>query len=85
MADLWELVLDSSALPDAPENDLWDHLNNLGSGSGPGGFILVDTAEVELMTEEIDVELVEDTLDVEFVDDTVDVKLIDDVLDIEVG
>lgn len=32
MLDFWETILAGSTLPESLENDLWDHLNNLGSG-----------------------------------------------------
>ena len=38
MPTFWELITESSTLPE--ENDLWDHLNNLGEG-GSGTVINV--------------------------------------------
>ena len=73
MSDVWELIVDSSTLPDVSENDLWDHLNNLGAG-GPGtGVVLLDGLEIEMDNRclEVQVDLEAD-------------KITDDALEFEV-
>lgn len=83
MPTVWELITESSTLPE--ENDFWDHLNNLGSGTGGTGFVLVDTVEVEFMAEEVDVEVIDTTTDIEFVDDATDIEIVDDTIDVEIS
>jgi hypothetical protein len=43
-SDAWEILVDASTLPEAPENDAWDHLNALSAYVLPeitgAGFIL---------------------------------------------
>ena len=77
--DAWETLIDNSTLT-PPGFDAWEHLNAQG-GSGPGGYILVDTVEVELMAP-VDVEILNDAVDLEIVDDTIEVDV--DTVDIEV-
>ncbi len=71
--DAWEILTESSTLED-PGYDAWEHLNNLGSGSGPcEGLTLIDGLEIEMEDRCVDVELelsevdviVEDELEVE--------------------
>lgn len=39
--NVWQLVTNNSTLPVSPANTFWDHLNNLGGGSGGGETIHV--------------------------------------------
>ncbi len=52
MATVWELITDSSTLPE--DNIFWDHLNNLGNGISTS-VILLDGLEVEMGCPEYDI------------------------------
>lgn len=39
--NFWELVTTNSTLQVSPENNFWDHLNNLGEGSAAGAILHV--------------------------------------------
>lgn len=85
MPDLWGLVLDSSDLPDAPENDLWNHLNNLGSGSGIGlGVVLLDGLDIEMEDRCVDIELELSSVDVMIDTEEIEVDIETVEFDIEV-
>lgn len=45
MATVWELITESSTLPE--QNDFWEHVNNLGSGEGGGSLECGATADVD--------------------------------------
>ncbi|PNV85932.1 MAG: hypothetical protein C0610_09280 [Desulfobacteraceae bacterium] len=48
--NVWQLVTNNSTLPVHPSNTFWDHLNNLGGGSGGTGetvFVNVETRHTE--------------------------------------
>ncbi|RLA58260.1 MAG: hypothetical protein DRQ89_15570 [Epsilonproteobacteria bacterium] len=42
----WQLVTNNSTLPVSPANTFWDHLNNLGGGSGEGSIVHVQPVPV---------------------------------------
>lgn len=50
MPNLWEIITGNSTLPIAPENTLWDHLNNQ-QGGGPGGETIYLYLENEIIME----------------------------------
>ena len=78
--DAWEILLDNSTL--GPGHDVWEHLNN--QAGDAGGFVLVDTAEVELMETQIDIEIDDSALDVEVNQDGIDVEVEQSEIDVEV-
>ena len=67
MATTWELLVAGSTLAEAPENSAWDHLNNLGGGTGgPGENIYVEALiDVEASQVAIDIETDDNTINVE--------------------
>lgn len=56
MATSWELLVAGSTLSDTPGNTAWDHLNNLGGGGGPGGYILgpVSAEVINVLSSNVD-------------------------------
>ena len=64
MMTFWELITESSTLPE--ESDLWDHLPNLGEGSaGPcEGVVLLNGLEIEMEDRCVDVEVESSEIDV---------------------
>ena len=55
MANVWELITDSSSLPVQAGNNLWNHLNALGGGVGVGSFIASEL-EIEIMELGVEIE-----------------------------
>ena len=55
----------------------------INTGSGPGGFVLVDLLEVEIMSTCMDVEINNDPIDVDYVD-TVEVEVVNNTIDVEI-
>lgn len=47
MSNVWELVTGNSTLPVNPSNTFWDHLNNLGGGSGGGETVTLHVTPVK--------------------------------------
>ena len=50
MPTFWELITESSTLPE--ENDLWDHLNNLGEGGSGTVINVVGDYDIAYLGEE---------------------------------
>lgn len=79
MATLREFILNQSTLPTGEL--VRDHIQN--PGTGDGGFVLIDTVEVDLVDCCVDVEVENGAIDVD-VEAVTDVEVVEHTIDVEI-